>query len=176
MRLNPKPLIDAATLSIRIRELGAALSRTYGGKHPLLLVTLKGALYFAADLSRAITTPHQVDFIRARSYAGDQSTGRVEITHRPEISLRDRHVLILEDIYDTGQTLAAILDMVGEEGVASVAVCALLVKDVARVSAVDVAYKGFEIPNHFVVGYGLDYNEGYRELPEIRILESETLA
>lgn len=176
MRLNLTPLIDAATLAERIGELGAELNAAYSEKHPLLLVTLKGALYFAADLSRAISTPLQVDFIRARSYAGEKSTGRVEITHRPEIPLRDRHVLILEDIYDTGQTLAAILAMVGAEGPASVAVCALLVKDVPRVSSVEVTYKGFTIPNHFVVGYGLDYNEGYRELPEIRILETETLA
>jgi len=177
MRLSAKPVLDAARIAGKCVELGRTLAEAYRGKHPVLLVALKGAAPFAMDLARAMDIPLEIDFIRARSYAGTASTGAVTLSCLPEIPLRNRHVLVVEDIFDTGLTAAAILERVRAEKPASLAMCALLDKDVPRRAEVTLDYRGFRIPNLFVVGYGLDYNEAYRNLPAIHTLETgEVLA
>ena len=135
------------------------------------MAVLKGSVFFAADLMRRITRPLQVDFIRAKSYDGTESTGKVLFSVLPETPLKDRHVIVVEDILDTGRTSSAILKWVRSQHPASVALCALLDKPDRRVKKLTADYCGFTIANHFVVGYGLDYNERYRNLPEIRALE-----
>lgn len=171
MKLNPEPLLDVDTIQARVRELAEALNRDYEGRDVLLLAVLKGAVFFVADLARHLGINPAFDFIRAKSYEGTQSAGEVEFLMWPRESLAGRHVLIIEDILDTGRTTSAILERASAEGPASLALCVLLNKASRRETEVDVGYVGFEIDDHFVVGYGLDYNERYRELPAVHILE-----
>jgi len=176
MILSKNPLIDRESIAATVAQLGATLAEAYRGKHPVIIVALKGAAPFAMDLIRAMDIPLEVDFIRARSYAGDASTGAVHIEALPSTLLQNRHVLLVEDIYDTGLTLAAIHERLSAENPASLKTCALLVKEALRKREITIDYPGFTIPNHFVVGYGLDYNEAYRNLPAIHTLATETLA
>ncbi|MBM3290901.1 MAG: hypoxanthine phosphoribosyltransferase, partial [Candidatus Hydrogenedentes bacterium] len=132
---------------------------------------LKGGLLFAADLVRAIGVPLTIDYVRAKSYDGDRSQGHVELKVLPEQPLEGKHVLFVEDILDTGRTTAAVLDIARAANAASVALCALLDKPSRRTAPVCADYVGFTIGDDFVVGYGLDYNERYRELPAVYSLE-----
>jgi len=171
MRLNEQPLLTAAQIEARIAEIAREISDRYAGRDPVLVAVLKGAAIFAADLMRRLTVPACLDFIRARSYAGTESQGRVRITFLPEHSLEGRHVIVVEDILDTGRTTSAVLDCIRQQNPASLVLCTLLDKPARRVVPVKADYTGFRIDNLFVVGYGLDYDERYRHFPDIRTLE-----
>ncbi len=164
-------LVSEEELDARIRELGAELSRDYEGKDLVLLGILKGAVLFLSDLLRQIEVPAEVDFMAVASY-GDatKSSGVVQILKDLEGPIEGRDVLIVEDIVDTGLTLRYLLETIQSRGPRSLEVCALLVKTEARIVEVPVKYVGFEIPNEFVVGYGLDYQQRYRGLPYVGVL------
>ncbi len=171
MRLSTPPLLDQATLQQRVQELAAMISRDYAERVPLLIGVLKGAVHFTSDLSRALTIPIEMDFIRAASYAGTESTGKVSIGLDGSLALVGRDVILVEDILDTGRTATTIIAHLETLGPASIKLCTLLDKPSRRVIPVTADYTGFSIEDHFVVGYGLDFDERYRELPAIHILE-----
>ena len=176
MQLHSTPLITAEQIRRRIAELAEAISRDYAGRELVLMVVLKGGIIFAADLMRALTVPVTVEVIRARSYEGTRSSGRVEFTCLPEQSVAEKHVLIIEDIIDTGRTASVIVERLQSEHPAGLAVCTLLDKPSRREVPIALAYAGFTIEDHFVVGYGLDYEQHGRELPGIYFLEGEPSA
>jgi hypoxanthine phosphoribosyltransferase len=166
-------LIPAAVLQARIREMGAEIARDYAGKNPLLICVLKGAMVFMADLIRAIDLPLTIDFIAVSSYgSGTRSTGEVRIVKDLDHPLEGHDVIFVEDILDTGLTLSYLLDTFRARGVASVKLAALLNKPERRKVEVHLDYKGFDIPDKFVVGYGLDFDERYRNLPYIGVVRS----
>lgn len=173
MRLSDPPLITARTIQEHVARLANAIDRDWNGEEVVLVAVLKGAMYFAADLSRRLETPHRLEFCRARSYAGNKSTGQVHLLVWPEASLAGQRVLLVEDILDTGRTTAVILNRLKEEGAAETRVCALLNKPSRRVIPIREDYVGLTIDNHFVVGYGLDYEERYRGLEAIHVLEED---
>lgn len=161
-------LLSKEEISGRVRELAEAVSRDYGGKNPLLLCVLKGAVFFLADLIRELRISVRVDFISASSYQKDRSKGAVEISPLFTSDIRGKDVLVVEDIIDTGLTCAALIDYLAVHKPASLKVCALLDKPSRRrAKSVRPDYVGFTIPDRFVVGYGLDYEGKYRELPDI---------
>ena len=172
LRLSKQPLIDRETLHGRIGELALELNTRFKGQEILVLVVLKGSVPFSVDLVRLLNVPLHVEYIRARSYDGQTTTGEVVFSHLPEEPFQDRHILILEDILDTGNTAVAILDFVRAQHPASITLATLLDKPSRRVREVEADFVGFTIDDHFVVGYGLDYNERYRELDAIYTLES----
>ena len=157
----------------RIQELGAQISKDYAGKELVLVGILRGALIFLSDLTRAITIPHSFDMVGASSYGSAvSSSGRVQITKDVEVNLRGKHVLIIEDIYDSGRTLAAIRDLLRVHHPADIRIASFLQKDVPnRAALISLDYKGFDIPDKFVVGYGLDFSEVYRNLPYVGVLK-----
>jgi len=164
-------LIDEDTLSARIAELGEEVSADYVGRDLLLIGVLKGAVFFMADLMRHITVPCEVDFMAISSYgATTDSSGVVRILKDLDINIRDRHVLVVEDIIDSGLTLSYLVRNLGAREPASLEVCALMTKPARREIEVPVRYVGFEIPNRFVIGYGLDFAERYRNLPYVGVL------
>lgn len=170
-----KILVPREQLTKRVQELGDAISRDYAGKDLLLICILKGAFIFLGDLSRAIRMPHAVEFMAISSYGGTrtESSGVVRIIMDLNVSIEKRNVLIVEDIVDTGHTLSYIIENLTTRDPASLKICALLNKASRREVEVPMSYVGFEIPNEFVVGYGLDYNETYRNLPFIGVLKKE---
>jgi hypoxanthine phosphoribosyltransferase len=170
-----RPLISEAQIQARIAELGAQIDADYPEGDLYLIAILKGACFFLADLARAIRREAFIDFLGISSYGmKTRSSGEVRITRDLDISLEDRHVLIVEDIIDSGVTLHYLTELLQTRQPRSVRVAALLDKPERRVRSVDVAYVGFQIPDEFVVGYGLDYAERYRTLRDICILEGET--
>jgi hypoxanthine phosphoribosyltransferase len=167
-------LIDEATLQARVAELGAEITRDYEGREPLLVGVLKGAVFFMADLMRRIELPCEVDFMAISSYgAGVDSSGVVRILKDLDVSIENRNVIIVEDIIDSGLTLSYLLRNLEAREPASLEICALLTKPERRENDVHVRYVGFEIPNRFVIGYGLDFAERYRNLPYIGVLSEE---
>jgi hypoxanthine phosphoribosyltransferase len=167
-------LISAEQMHARVQELGAQISRDYAGKDPVLVGVLVGASIFTADLMRAITEPCFVDFVAISSYGKEtRSSGVVRILKDLDESVESRHVLIIEDIVDTGLTLNYLLDMMRHRNVASVKVVTMLDKPSRRLTSVEVDYVGFEEPDEFVVGYGLDFAHRYRNLPYVGILRPE---
>jgi hypoxanthine phosphoribosyltransferase len=167
-------LIDEKTLKARIRELGEQISRDYQGKRPILVGVLKGAFMFMADLIRHISIPHEIDFMATSSYgAATESSGIVRILKDLDTPISGRDVLIVEDIIDTGLTLDYLLRILRARNPASIRVCTLLDKRERRRIPIPLDYVGFEIPNKFVVGYGLDFGEIYRNLPYIAVLKPE---
>ncbi len=167
-------LIAEEELHARAVELGRAISLDYAEKPLLLVCILKGGHIFLADLVRAITIPLEIDFMAVSSYGtGDRSSGTVKIVKDISTSVRDKHVLIVEDIVDTGRTLSRIREGLMAQGANSVRICCLLRKAKRQNLAIHLDYLGFEIPDRFAVGYGLDYSEMYRNLPFIGILRSE---
>jgi hypoxanthine phosphoribosyltransferase len=165
-------LIGPDELSTRVRELGREVSDHYRGSVPLFISVLKGGVVFLTDLMRATTIPHHIDFLQVSSYAGGtKTTGTVRIMSDLGINIAGRDVLVVEDIVDTGLTLTYLLKQLQIRQPRSLKVCALLSKPSARQIDVTVDFLGFEIPNEFVVGYGLDYEEKYRNLPYIGILD-----
>jgi hypoxanthine phosphoribosyltransferase len=173
-----KILITREQLQQRIAELGEAISRDYAGKDLLLVCILKGGILFLSDLMRAIRIPHAIDFMAISSYGGTrtESSGVVRILMDLNTNITNRNVLIVEDIIDTGHTLAYIIEMLQTRDPASLKICTLLNKPSRRQVHVPLDYVGFDIPNEFVVGYGLDYNEIYRNLPFIGVLKTELYA
>lgn len=170
MRLMEKPLISSEQIQQRVTELGRDISCRFEGKSILMLIVLKGSFLFGADLIRSITVPVEVDFIGARSYCGTLSQGVVEFTYRPQTSWSDRHIVVIEDIMDTGRTAQAIMDNLRLKEPASLTLCTLLDKPSRREVPIEPDLVGFTIGNEFVVGYGLDYEQQGRELADIRVL------
>jgi hypoxanthine phosphoribosyltransferase len=167
-------LIGAEELQAKVAELGRQISEDYRGRNPLLICLLRGAVVFLSDLIRAIDIPLEMDFIAISSYgASTESSGVVRLVMDLKSNITGRNVLIVEDIVDTGRTLAYILDNLRTRRPADIKVCALLSKPYRREVQVELDYHGFEIPDEFVVGYGLDYAEAYRNLPFIGVLKPE---
>ena len=169
-------LVEAAPLSQRVRELGEELSRDYAGRDLLLVGVLKGAVFFMADLVREITVPCEIDFMAVSSYgSGTDSSGVVRILKDLDANIEGRHVVIVEDIVDSGLTLSYLVRNLEARQPASLEVCALLTKPERRKADIECRYVGFEIPNRFVIGYGLDYGERLRSLPYVAELDESTL-
>ena len=165
--LQFKPFIAAETIQQRIEELGVALRERYAGQRPLFIGILNGAFIFTADLVRAAELECEVTFMRLSSYAGLQSTGQVTTNLGLDIEIKDRHVILVEDIIDSGRTLYELSKNMREQGPASVAIATLLLKPDALQFPLEADFVGFSIPSKFVIGYGLDYNQAGRELKEI---------
>ena len=164
-------LVQPDDLSRRVRELGRQISADYAGRDLLLVGVLKGAVFFLSDLMRHIDVPCEVDFMAVASYgSATDSSGVVRILKDLDVALEGRHVLIVEDIIDSGLTLQYLLRSLGARNPASIEVCALLTKPERRKVELEPRYVGFEIPNRFVVGYGLDRGERYRNLPYVAVL------
>ncbi|MCS7010173.1 MAG: hypoxanthine phosphoribosyltransferase [Anaerolineales bacterium] len=166
-------LIDSDTLQRRIAELGAQISRDYEGADLLLVCILRGGLVFMVDLMRHITVPHQIDFLAVSSYGtgARQSAGGVRLTMDLATDIRDKDVLLVEDIVDSGNTIAYVLEFLKTRRPRSLKVCALLDKPERRETPVPIDYCGFTIPNKFVFGYGLDLDEYYRNLPFVAVVD-----
>ncbi len=170
-------LFDEVTLQRRVRELASELERDYSGLHPLLVGMLRGSVYFLADLSRALRIPHEIDFMSIASYGSRHAaTGAVRLLKDLDEEITDRHVVLVEDIVDTGLTVAYLTRLLRARRPSSLVICTLLDKRVRRLAPnLPLAYVGFEIPDRFVVGYGLDYRQLYRNLPYIGVLRDEVL-
>jgi hypoxanthine phosphoribosyltransferase len=167
-------LIDAETLEARVRELGGEISADYEGKDLLLVGVLKGAVFFIADLMRELALPCEIDFMAITSYgAGTDSSGVVRILKDLDLNIAGRDVLVVEDIIDSGLTLSYLMRTLRARRPASLEICTLLTKPERREIEVPVRYVGFEIPNKFVIGYGLDFAERYRNLPYIGVLHPD---
>lgn len=167
-------LISAEEIEKKVQELGAQISREYEGTDLLVISVLKGSFVFMADLMRAVTIPAAIDFMAVSSYgAGTKSSGVVKIIKDIDIELAGKHLLIVEDILDSGMTLSYLKEMLGGRGPASIKVITLLDKPLRRKVDIQPDYRGFEVPDEFLVGYGLDYDERYRNLPDIGILKRE---
>ena len=167
-----REMIPEADLNARIAELGAQISKDYEGESVYLICILRGAAPFACELAKRITVPVTIDYMTTSSYgAGTVSTGEVRIKSDVEIPVEGRNVLIVEDIIDSGNTLHYLLDVFKNRNAKSVRLCTMLDKPERREVAVDVDYVGFTIPDEFVVGYGLDYDQKYRNLPYIGVVE-----
>lgn len=169
-----RQLLSADAIQERVRDLAAAVSRDYAAiERPLILLSvLKGSVCFATDLSRSITVPVNFDYVAVSSYgAGTESSGHVQLLKDLTMDVHGRDVLMVEDIIDTGLTTSFLFEHVQRHQPSSLKLCVLLNKEERRIRPVPIAYKGFDIPNQFVVGYGLDYDELYRNLAAVHILE-----
>jgi len=166
-----KILLTQEEIETKSKELAEQLKVDYDGKKPILLGLLKGSTMFMADLMKSLDIDLEIDFMDVSSYDGTASTGDVKIVKDLDISVRNRHVIIAEDIVDTGRTLERVIQLLQSRGAISVEMVTLLDKPEARVAPIKAKYVGFTIPKSFVVGYGLDYNEKYRNLPYVGILK-----
>ena len=167
-------LFSEEQLKRRVREIAAEIEKDYAGKEIMLISVLRGSFVFMADLCRAIDLPCTIDFMSVSSYgSGTSSTGQVQITKDLSGDISGKHILVVEDILDSGNTLSYLLKLLEQRKPASIRLCTLLDKPERRVKPVEVHYSGFTIPDAFVVGYGLDYAEHYRNLPYIGILKPE---
>jgi hypoxanthine phosphoribosyltransferase len=171
-----KVLLEEEAVAARVAELGSDVSTDYADKDLLLVGVLKGAVFFMADLMRQLTIPCEVDFMAISSYgASTDSSGVVRILKDLDINIEGRDVLVVEDIIDSGLTLSYLMRMLESRNPASLEVCALLTKPARREIDVPVRYTGFEIPNEFVIGYGLDFGERYRNLPYVAVLDPDAV-
>ncbi len=161
------PVISKEEIETRIREVGRKISNDYQDKDLVLVGILKGAFIFLSDLTRQISIDHAIDLIGASSYEGTSSTGRVVFTKQPDIELEGRDILLVEDIVDTGRTLNKIIEFTRLLNARSVKICTLIDKQAEREVKIDIDYSCFSLDKGFIVGYGLDYNEKYRNLPAI---------
>ena len=167
-------MISVEKVNARRCELGAQISKDYAGEKVHLICILKGASFFACELAKRITIPVTIDFMSVSSYGGSTtSTGVVKIVKDLDEPIADENVIVVEDIVDTGRTLSYLLDMLKDRGPKSLKLCALLDKPERRVVEIEADYKGFEVPDEFIVGYGLDYDQKYRNLPYIGIVKFE---
>ncbi|OME75843.1 hypoxanthine phosphoribosyltransferase [Paenibacillus sp. FSL A5-0031] len=165
-------LYDAQQIGEKVKELGATLSKDFNGRNPLVICVLKGAFIFMADLVKEITVPLEIDFMAVSSYGqSTKSSGVVKIIKDLDVSVEGRDVLIVEDIIDSGLTLSYLIDVLERRNSKSVTVVTLFDKPARRTVELEADYKGFTLPDEFVVGYGLDYAEKYRNLPYIGILK-----
>lgn len=156
-----------------VAKLGAEISRDYAGKDPLFVGVLKGSWIFMADLMRYVTIPCSVEFMAVKSYSGTKTTGVVQIQKDLNVPVEGRHIVMVEDILDTGKTLNYLMNFLSDRGAASIKIATLMDKPARRMAPVEASYSCFEVPDEFVVGYGLDYNEFYRNLPYIGVLKPE---
>ena len=171
---NPRVFITRQQISERIADLAQQIRRDYRHKNPLLIGILKGSFVFLSDLIRVLNIPLEVDFIRVSSYrSGKESSGEIEVVHDFTTPIAGRDILVIEDIVDTGLSLSFLLDHLRRQKPASLRLCALLDKPSRRKTPVHIDYLGFTIPDKFIVGYGLDFNERYRYLPDICYLEED---
>lgn len=171
MAEHVKVLLSEEAVNERIREIGEQISKDYEGKELHMICVLKGGTFFMCELAKRITVPVSLDFMAVSSYGGDtKSSGVVKIVKDLDESIKDKEVLVVEDIVDSGRTLSYLLEMLRDRGPASLRLCTLLDKPDRRVIQVPVDYTGFQIPDEFVVGYGLDYAQKYRNLPYIGIV------
>jgi hypoxanthine phosphoribosyltransferase len=169
-----KVLLDEARIQARVHELGRRISADYATRHVLLVGILKGAVIFMADLARTLTVPNEVDFMAVSSYgSATRSSGVVRLLKDLDQDIADRHVILVEDIVDSGLTLEYLIGTLRPRRPASLEVCALLTKPDELRTAIELRYTGFDIPSEFVVGYGLDYAERYRSLPFVGTLRPE---
>jgi hypoxanthine phosphoribosyltransferase len=166
-------LISPVEISEKIQDLGRLISDAYQGKDLVLISILKGAVVFLADLIRAITIPLAIDFLAISSYGSKGASGVVRILKDLDQDIAGRHVLVVEDIVDTGLTLGYLLNTLRARNPASIQVCTLLDRSVRRIVDLPIAFRAYEIPDRFVVGYGLDYQQRYRNLPFIGVLRPE---
>jgi len=170
---EPKVLISRQEIAARIIQLSSEITSAYRDKNPLIIGILKGSFMFMADLVRALDFPLEVDFIGLSSYGtGKETSGRVRVTDSPGSEVRDRHVLVVEDIVDSGLTLAFLREYLLKKKPASLKLCALTDKPDRHRVPVTIDYLGFTVPNKFLVGYGLDWDEKYRNLPDICFLDA----
>jgi len=166
-------LINEEQIKTTVKDLGARITRDYSGKNPLLICILKGSSVFFTDLIREIDLPLDIDFMAISSYGPNTVSGEVRLVKDLDTSIEGRNVLIVEDIVDSGRTLAYLKRVLNNRGAKSIRIISLLDKPSRRTVPLDVDYTGFEIPDAFVVGYGLDYNEKYRNLPVIGVLDTK---
>lgn len=174
---NLEVLLSEQQIQSRIKELGAEITHDYAGRNPLLIGVLKGACFFMSDLLRAIDTRLGIEFMAISSYGSSTRTsGEVRILKDLDVPVEGRDLIVIEDIVDTGLTLSYLMSNLKSRGAASVKLVALLDKHERRERDVEIDYLGFQIPDHFVVGYGLDFAERYRNLPFIAVLKNPELA
>ena len=172
MSEHVRVLLSEEDVDKRIQEIGEQISKDYAGKQVHLVCVLKGGVFFLCELAKRITVPVSLDFMSVSSYGGDtKSSGVVKIMKDLDDSIRDKEVLVVEDIIDSGRTLSYLMAMLQDRGPKSLHLCTLLDKPDRRVVDVDVDYTGFRIPDEFVVGYGLDYDQKYRNLPYIGVVK-----
>ena|ERR1700677_219737 len=172
--INPgRLLISQTQIRTRVRQLGRTLTKHYAGERPLFLGIMNGAICFLADLLRAVDLDSEISCVRLASYAGFESTGKLRGLEAMGDSFKGRKVIIVDDIFDTGHTLASVIQRLHELGAEDVKVCVLLQKKRAKQAPIKVDWIGFKIPDEFVVGYGLDYNGRYRGLKQVRVLDQQ---
>lgn len=165
-------LISKEQIAQKVKELAKTLTEEYKDKNPLLICILKGSFIFFADLIREMNIPVEIEFMAISSYGtASTSSGEVKVVKDTDKSLENRHVIIIEDIIDTGLTLSYLKNMLARRAPASIKICALLDKPDRREIEIEADYLGFKIPNHFVIGYGLDYAQKYRNMPDVCILK-----
>ncbi len=174
MAENIRVLLSEEEVAARIKEIGEQISKDYEGKEVHLICVLKGGSFFMVDLAKRISVPVTFDFMSVSSYGSDtKSSGVVRIVKDLDESIKDKDVIVIEDIVDSGRTLSYLMEMLRDRGPKSLRLCTLLDKPDRRVIDVHVDYTGFQIPDEFVVGYGLDYDQKYRNLPYVGIVEFE---
>jgi len=174
VRERTEPLISREEIEARIAEIAEEITRDYGDRDLVMVGVLKGAFVFLADLARQVELPLEIDFVAVSSYGMDtESSGVVKIVKDLDLEIAGKDVLLVEDIVDTGLTLKYLSGMLRDRGPASVEICTLLNKPDARKVDIDVKYCGFNVPPRFVVGFGLDYAERYRQLPYVGVLEDK---
>lgn len=171
--LNFVKYIDDKTIETKIQEIADSIREDYHEKYPMFLVVMNGAFIFAADLIRKLDFPCELNFVRIKSYHGTESTGNIDIYMPPNIDLKDRHLIIVEDIIDTGNTMAAFIPELNAYGPSSIKLTSILIKPEAHKHDITTHYPGFIIPNKFVVGYGLDYDGLGRNLKDLYQLYEE---
>jgi hypoxanthine phosphoribosyltransferase len=169
---NLECLISREEIASTVKKLAEDIRQDYHDKNPLVIGVLKGSFVFLADLVRALEFTHEIEFVRLSSYgSGTTSTGQITMIHDLHVSIEGRHVLVVEDIVDTGNSIAFLMNYLSEKNPASLKLCALTDKPSRRQVNVQIDYRGFIVPNVFLVGYGLDYDERYRNLPDICTLQ-----
>lgn len=172
-RLSMTPLFSAEAIAARVRDLASQIDNDYQGKEIMMIAVLKGSFLFVADLVRAVETPTVVDFVRLASYgSATQSSGIIEVRKDLEMSIKGKDVLVVEDIVDSGLTLESLRTILLNRQPASLRICTLIDKQAQRITDVPVDYVGFSMDDGFIVGYGLDLDERYRDLPDIRVIEN----
>jgi len=166
-------LFTSDEIAATVTKLTTEIRQDYRGKHPILIGVLKGSFIFMADLIRLLDFPLEVEFVRLSSYGGGKSPGKIKLVQDAQSNIKDRHVLVIEDIIDTGFTTAFVLEHLGKKKPASLKLCTLTDKPSRRKVTVNIDYLGLTVPNKFIVGYGIDWNERFRYLPGIYTMEEE---
>ncbi len=171
MRYKKELLIPRELIQKRIKEIARKISQDYKGKEPILIGILKGAVFFLTDLVRELTIPVKIDFIRVASYGSKMEPGKVVFTKDIELPIKDKPVIVVEDIVDTGKTLSQVVKILEEKGPESVRTCVLIDKTERREAKVEIDYCAFKVEKGFLIGYGLDFNEEGRSFPDIYVLK-----